>query len=49
MLRSYVRYMLQQIGADCWNMRCYLQNKKPASGRKSTGWCKRHQQRYAAV
>jgi hypothetical protein len=26
-----------------------LQNKKLASGRKSTGWCKRHQQRYVAV
>jgi hypothetical protein len=37
MPRSCVRYMLQQIGADYWNMRCYLLSKKQASGLKSTG------------
>ena len=37
MLRSCVRYMLQQIGLACWSMRCYLLSKKQASGLKSTG------------
>jgi hypothetical protein len=37
MLRSCVRYMLQQIGVGCLSMRCYLRNKKLASGLKSIG------------